>query len=246
MRTRLKTYSRAIAPLVAALITIAIGCTAIGQSTRNAETKSAEDYKKMANVTREELVRRAVKFGDPILATLQKPETVVEQLPTPFLTDGGIYKVSTRPPDRPRVYNLGVWGTDGIELLNNEPDHFFEVAAEGGLSLRSGDDYVRYVTTYIDVTRDFTGGVQVLNSIEESWWLPSPSPEEARKREEVTAKYRSIVEAPKVSRESDRTVVVYLIRDRVLIRMHAKVDGDGRIQITEDTLEPKMPTVMLR
>ena len=197
----------------------------------------------MNGFTREDLTRRAAKFGNPILEALKKPETTVEQLPTEYFTNGGIFKVSTQPPDRPRVYFLGVWGSDGIELLNNEPEHFFAVALHGGLSLRSGTDQVAYVTTFLDVTRDFTGGVQVLNSIEDSWWLPSPTPDEARKRDDLLAKYSKIVVAPHLS---DSTVVVYLIRDRVLIRMNAKVENDGRIKVTEDKLETEMPTVMLR
>ena len=200
----------------------------------------------MTSLTREEIIRRAAKLGNPILTALEKPETAVEQVPTPFLSSGAIYRVSTRPPDRPRVYDLGFSGTEEIEVLNDQPEHYFALASKGGLTLRTESDYVTYVTTFVDVTRDFTGGVQVLNTIEDSWWLTSPSPEEARKRDEVIAKYATIVETPKVSRESGTTVVVYLIRDRSLIRMHAKVEGDGRIQVSEDKLEPEMPTVMLR
>ena len=131
-------------------------------------------------------------------------------------------------------------------MLNNSPEGFFELAANGGLKLASGADHVAYMTTFLDATRDFTGGVQILKSIEESWWLPSPTPDEKRQREDAIAKYTKVVEAPKVSRESNTTVVVYLIRDRALLRMNAKVESNGHVQISEDVLEPKMPTVMLR
>ena len=200
----------------------------------------------MEDLTREELIRRAAPLGHPIHTTLEKPETMVERVPTTFFSAGGIYRVSTRPPDRPRTYVLGVWGKDGIKVLNDDPPGFFELAANSGLKLTTGGDYVEYVTTFLDATRDFTGGVQILKSIEESWWLPSPTPDEIRKREEVIAKYKTVVEAPKHSRESSKTVVVYIIRDRALIRMDAKVESDGRIQISEKVLEPEMPTVMLR
>lgn len=200
----------------------------------------------MADLTRQELVRRAAKLGNPILAALERPETVVEPMPTPFFSDGGIYRVSTRPPDRPRLYILGTWGTDGIRVLNADPAGFFELAENGGLKLTSSGDYVSYVTTFLDATRDFNGGVQVLNNIEESWWLPSPTPEESRKREEVIAKYSKVVEAPKTSHESNSTVIVYCIRDRALLRMKANVENTGKIQINEDVLEAAMPTVMLR
>jgi len=234
-----------VALFVVPFVTCTFSCVATGQNPTAPKKKLVREDKKMTAFTREEITRRAAKFGNPILTTLEKPETAVEAVPTPFFSNGGIYRVSTRPPDRPRVYNLGLWGTDGIELLNNEPDHYFDLAAKAGLTLRSESDYIGYVTTFIDVTRDFKGGPQVLNNIEESWWLPSPSPEEARKREEVIAKYTKTVEAPKSSRESSSTVVVFLIRNRALIRMTAKVDSDGRIQISEEVLEPQMPTVMI-
>lgn len=202
----------------------------------------------MTDLTRQELTERAARLGPPILTALEKPETVVERVPTPFFSTGGIYRVSTRPPDRPRLYVLGVWGKDGIKVLNNDPEAFFELAAKSGLKLTSGSDFVSYVTTFIESTRDFMGGPQILKTIEESWWLTSPTPEESRKREEVIAKYNKVVEAPKLSRESSTTVVVYLIRDRdrALLRLDAKVESGGRIQISENVLEPEMPTVMLR
>jgi hypothetical protein len=201
---------------------------------------------KMTDLTRQELTQRAVRLGFPIHTALETPETVVERVPTPFFSNGGIYRVSTRPPDSPRLYVLGVWGKDGIKVLNNSPEGFFELAANSGLKLASGADYVAYVTTFLESTRDFTGGVQILNKIEESWWLPSPTPEEKRQREDVIAKYAKVVEAPKLSRESSATVIVYCIRDRALLRMNAKVESNGHVQISEDVLEPEMPTVMLR
>ena len=200
----------------------------------------------MADLTREELIRRAVPLGFPVLTTLGKPETVVERIPTTFFSIGGIYRVSTRPPDRPRTYILGVWGTDGIGVLNNNPEGFFEVAANSGLKLSSGADYVAYVSTFLESTRDYAGGPQILSTIEEAWWLTKLTSDEARRREEIIAKYKTVVEAPRLSRDSDTTVVVYLIRDRALVRMDAKVEGDGRIKITEKVLESEMPTVMLR
>lgn len=235
-----------IALIVVPIIIFTVAFLAMGQHSPDMRPKVGREDKKMTSFTREEIRRRAAKLGNPVLTTLERSETVVEQIPTEYFSNGAIYRVSTRPPDRPRVYNLGVWGTDGIEILNNEPEHFFDLAAKSGLTLRSGSDHVAYVTTFIEVTRDFTGGVQVLNTIEESWWLPSPSPEEARKREEIIAKYAKLVESPKISRDSSTTVVIYLIRDRALICMHAKVESDGRMEFREDVLVAEMPTVMLR
>lgn len=200
----------------------------------------------MNDLTRQELTQRATLLGFPIHAELENPDTLVARVPTPFFSNGGIYRVSTPPPEPPRVYILGVWGKDGIKVLNNDPDSYFAAAANSGLKLTTGADYVDYVITFIEATRDFTGGPQVLKKIEESWWLPKPSPEEARKREEVTTKYAKVVEAPKISSESDSTVVVYAIVDRKLLRLNAKVERVGKIQISETVLEPLMPTVMLR
>lgn len=226
--------------------TYTTGCRGTEVNATNARDKVTKGEFSMADLTRQELARRAAKLGSPILAALEKPEAVVERMPTTFFSDGGIYRVSTQPPDRPRLYILGAWGTEGIRVLNADPDGFFDLAAHSGLKLTTGNDYVAYVTSFLDATRDFTGGVQVLNNIEESWWLPSPTPEESRKREEVLAKYAKVVEAPKASHESNSTVIVYCIRDRALLRMKANVESSGKIQISEDVLEAAMPTVMLR
>lgn len=240
-----KRYALYVVLIVVPIIVLMVAFIASGQKKPDPQHKLGREDKKMTGFTREEITRRSAKFGNPILTTLEKPETVVEQIPTEYFSNGGIFRVSTRPPDRPRVYNLGVWGADGIVLLNNEPEHFFELAANAGLTLRSASDFVAYVTTFIDVTRDFKGGVQILNNIEESWWLTSPSADEARKRYELIAKFAKVVEAPKDSSDSHSTVVVYAIRNRALIRMNAKVEADGRIKVNEEILEAEMPTVML-
>jgi hypothetical protein len=225
-----------------------VGSIATGQPTPAALRTHAQGESLMTDLTRQELTDRAARLGHPVHTTLQKPETVVERVPTPFFKDGGIYRVSTRPPERPRTYMLGVWGKDGIKVLNNDPEAFFELASHGGLELTSSADHVAYVTAFIESTRDFMGGPQILKSIDEAWWLPSPSPEESRKREEVTAKYKKVVEGPRISRDSGTTVVVYMIRDvdRALLRVDAKVESGGRIEVSETVLEPEMPTVMLR
>jgi hypothetical protein len=227
-------------------ITCTIAYLAMGQDVPAPRRTLTRGDLIMTDLTRQELIQRAARLGFPIHTALETPETVVERVPTTFFSSGGIYRVSTRPPESPRLYVLGVWGKDGIKVLNNSPEGFFELAANSGLKLVSGADYVAYVTTFLESTRDFTGGPQILNKIEESWWLPSPTPEEKRQREDVIAKYAKVVEAPKLSRESSTTVVVYLIRDRALLRMNAKVESNGHVQISEDVLEPKMPTVMLR
>lgn len=232
--------------LILLLSTHTIGCRGTEANIPNRSVALAKGDFIMADLTRQELTQRAASLGNPILTTLEKPETVVERMPTGYFLDGGIYRVSTRPPDRPRTYVLGVWGKNEIIVLNNEPDAFFKLAANAGLKLTAGGDYVDYVKAFLDSTRDYTGGIQVLNKIDESWWLPKPTPEEARRREEVTAKYTHLVEAPKSSQESNSSVIVYCIRDRNLLRMKAKVENDGKIRISEDLLEAKMPTVMLR
>jgi len=239
-------YVGYIVLFIIVFITCAIAYLALGPGTPDPRRVLTRGGLIMTDLTREELIRRAARLGPPVLTTLEKPETVVERVPTTFFSSGGIYRVSTRPPERPRLYVLGVWGKDGIKVLNNDPEGFFELAANSGLKLASGADYVTYVTTFLESTRDFTGGVQILTKIEESWWIPSPTPEEIRQREEVIAKYTKVVEAPRLSRESSTTVVVYVIRDRALVRMQAKVESSGRIEINENVLEPEMPTVMLR
>jgi hypothetical protein len=208
----------------------------IGQIDPAQKNRRAMEYKNMTSLTREEITRRAARFGNPILAALQRPETNVEQLPTTYFANGGIYRVSTRPPDRPRVYALGFWGTDGIVVLNNEPEHFFELASNSGLSFRSSGDYAAYVTASAPVWPCWLW----------RWWLPSPSTEEARKKDEVIAKYANIVEGPKMKVGSQSTVTVFVIRDRALLRVNAEVETNGRIRFSEEVMEPEMPTVMLR
>lgn len=218
------------------------GCVANGQTAN----RPAKGSNMMKDLTKQELTERAKPLGSPVLTTLEQPQTIVERTETPFLSDGGIYKVSTRPPERPRVYMLGVWGTDEIKVLNGSPENFHELIANGGFSLRSGADHVSYVLAYFEATRDFTGGVQILDSIQHSWWLPNPKDAETIKRNEVIAKYASIVESPRISREDAATVTLYIIRDRKLIRSQAKIESDGAIKFSDTVLEPEMPTVILR
>lgn len=218
------------------------GCEANGQTAN----RPAKGNNMMNDLTRQELTDRAKTLGSPVFTTLEQPQTVVQRIETAFLSDGSIYKVSTRPPERPRVYMLGVWGTGGINVLNGSPENFKELIANGGFSLRSGADHVSFVLAYFEATRDFTGGVQILNSIQDSWWLPNPKNADTHKREEVVAKYANIVESPRISREDATTVTLYIIRDRKLIRSQAKIESDGAIRFSDTVLEQEMPTVILK
>lgn len=196
-------------------------------------------------MTRQELLHRAAHFGPPIKTALEAPETVVEQVSTPFFTKAGIHRVSTRPPARPFLFVLGLTASDTI-LLNNNPAGFFKLAAEGGLNLALPETRTAYVVTFLETTRDFTGGVQILRSIEESWWLKSMTSEEAKRKAEIIEKYKSVVHPPKLSEESTSTVVLYIIRDRALLKLRAKIEPTGQIAITETVLETDVPVVYLR
>lgn len=231
---------------VSVFIICTIACFATGSDIRDPSHIFAGGSLKMTDLTRQELTKRAAGLGQPIAAALERPETVVERMVTPFFLAGEIYRVSTRPPERPRQWILGAWGKEGIKVLNNDPEAFFELAANSDLKLTSSADYVAYVTTFIESTRDFMGGPQILKRIEDSWWLQKPTPEEVRHQQEVIAKYSKVVEAPALSRDANATVIIYLIRDRALLLMRAKVENSGHINVTETVLEPEMPTVMLR
>lgn len=196
-------------------------------------------------MTRQELLQRAAHFGPPIKTALEAPETVVEQVPTPFFTKAGIYRVSTRPPARPFLFVLGLTTIDTI-LLNNNSAGFFKLASEGGLNLALPETRTAYVVTFLETTRDFTGGIQILRSIEESWWLKTMTQEEAKRKAEVIEKYKSVVHPPKLSEDSTSTVVLFVIRDRALLKLRAKIEPTGQIAITETVLEPEVPVVYLR
>lgn len=196
-------------------------------------------------MTRQQLAQRAAHFGPPIKTALEAEETVVEQVATPFFSKASIYRVATRPPSRPFLFVLGLTAGDTV-LLNNNPAGFFKLAAEGGLNLGPAETRTAYVITFLETTRDFTGGVQILRSIEESWWLPTMTPEETARKSEITGKYKTVVHPPKLSEESSSTVVLYIVRNRALVKLRAKIESTGQIAITETVLEPEIPVVYLR
>ncbi|MCZ2391029.1 MAG: hypothetical protein LC113_08130 [Acidobacteria bacterium] len=213
--------------------------------TKKTKKGTAQGDNFVTDIDRSELLKRTVPLGNPVHTTLEKPETVVEQISTPYFATGAVYRVSTRPPERPRVYNLGVWGNDGVILLNEEPDNFYKLASMANLRFSSGSDYVAYVVTFLETTSGFKRHPQILNSIEKAWWVPKPDAAEAQKRDEMIAKYSSTVEPPKLSSDAESTVVLYAISNLKLVMIKAKVASDGKIKLDEKVLEENTPTVMM-
>jgi hypothetical protein len=100
--------------------------------------------------------------------------------------------------------------------------------------------------TFLESTVDYSGDLQILNKIEEAWWLPKMRPEEEQAKEAIVAKYRNVVHEPRLAPGSSATVVAFVIRRRELRRVELKLETSGRIQVQETVLEPEVPVVYIR
>src|SRR5579863_6579195 len=129
-------------PAVVAAVTLPGGWEALAQ-------------RRAAVVDQENLAKRVASVSQELATIIRSPDTRIEQLSTPFFANASIYRVTHLAPTHPIVYTVGCAGSEYTVLLALNPDGFFELSSRAGFNLRSDEERVGYVITFLESTRNF-------------------------------------------------------------------------------------------
>ncbi len=190
---------------------------------------------------RAELAQRAVPISKQVAEVLQREETEITELSTPFLIHGSIYRISSRPPLRPLVFTMGVAGPDYAVLLGKNPPGFLDMAARAGVNLDTDPLRIAYVTTYLETTCDQLSGFQILSRFDDIRVLNKPKQAEKERLEKLRQQYSSQIVPPRTSKDDPWKVNLFAVDQRNLIAIQASLQPDGKVTVEKKILEEAIP-----
>ena len=170
-----------------------------------------------------------------------RPQSTVERLPAPFLGHGAIYRVTFIAPSGPMAFTVGYGDSEAPILLQMNPDGFFAVVGKAHLSLGSPDSKIAYAVTFLEATRDFRRGFQMLHKASDIELIAKPTPEERARYAELQSKYNTFIRAPHVSDTSPSEVTVFALSGQNLIEITLNLSADGRWKRSDKVLEEDLP-----
>jgi hypothetical protein len=189
---------------------------------------------------RTELAAAVEPLDSNFARMIRADKTEVEQVPTPFLVNGAIYRVTHLLPTRPVVFTVGCVGSDAV-LLAGRPEAYAILADVGGVRLDDDDARLAYAVTFLETTRSFGERFQILSSVDDILPRHRLEPGEMQRLEALRARLRDQVAPSAISGNDPWEVIVFAIHGRALEQIKLVLDSDGSIVSTRETLEPDLP-----
>lgn len=174
------------------------------------------------------------------LADITRSErSKIEQIDTPFLKNGLIFRIIHLGEYRPMGFTVGVAEPEFTVLLPLNPKGFSDLMEKGGFTeLHSSESHLQYALVFLETTGSFSENFRIIEKFEDIELIPKPTEDEEKRYGELNDKYSSIIKAPKIS---DNIVTVYAIKQRNLVKITINVSSAGEIEKLESVMEENLP-----
>lgn len=193
---------------------------------------------KEAKMDIEELAKK-IERTDPTTASLIRAKGKRnEQMATPFLQKGSIFRVQADLPTRPVIFYIGCPGEGDCTVLNGDDGKFTGFVGRAGLSLISSSDRLEYVRLYLAAVAAPAGALTILDDIGGIRRRPNLSDADNARFDEIQKKFSRVVVPPKCS---GTICTLFTVKGRDLVRFDADVASDGSVSIKENVLESGLP-----
>lgn len=167
--------------------------------------------------------------------------TRLTTLRTPFLGAWRIVQVDYRQGAHPVMFHVAV-GDGRAHLLTGTPEAFGTATTAAGTRVTDAASAVQLGRTYLETTRPPGKLTYVLDSADGIKFRPGITGSAAQKRDQILARYRSVIAAPAVTAEgAGFTVVAYVVQDRALQRRELTIAEQGTVKDKTTTLVPDLP-----
>jgi len=205
--------------------------------------RGAQEHSTM--IDKEKLAQRLEPIGKDAALLVRRDDTTVEQFDTPFWANGAVYRVTHLARYNPVVFTVGC-AADLTVMLPRNPKGFMELAAKTGLRLNSAENRIAYVRVFLESTRDFRKRFQIVGKFGEIQLIAKPSPEETNRYKELQNKFDSVIKAPAVGDGPPWEVTLFALIGQDLAQLKAKLFPDGKLDVSESTLEKDLPIAYTR
>ncbi len=181
------------------------------------------------------LAKRVEPTDTTAAQIIEAENSQIQEIETPFLRDGKIYKVSKFAPTRPIILYVGANGNDYTALIGGNPEKYFEFVEKAKLTLDSKEIRKMYVLNFLEVTKKQNERLQILESAADIKPRPNLSEAEQKEFADFQEKYRSIIKP--VQQNESGIYEIFAIKKQDLIRMDLTIKPDGTIDKKETVLE---------
>lgn len=195
-------------------------------------------------IDKESLARRLEPVEKPLADVVRIPETVVEPFSTPFFDRGIIESVTTRAPQRPFGFTVGLANDGFTSVLTNNQAGYFQLAQHAGLRLMDDSLRLAYVLAFFNAIRDYSHRFQILNRFDDIKLINQPTDDEKKQYEALRAKYANLIRPPVIKEGS--LVQLFAVKDRNLAAIQARLSPSGQIDVAENVLEKEIPVSFVR
>jgi hypothetical protein len=171
----------------------------------------------------------------------------VEPLSTPFISGGGIFKVTNRGPRVEKISYVGWSGRDFAVFLSGSQSAFNRLLQTVKVQLPSDDVRVAYVRTMLETTANLNFRFQLLKSSADIPDRPQATSDETARIAAVRQRFAAIANGAKIQSLNGSWRVTYhalIVQD--LVRLDVDVRPDGGFQVETTVLEKDlaMPYIM--
>lgn len=186
------------------------------------------------------VAKRLAPLGALVADLVQRSNTEVRQLETPFLQRGEIYRVIHLAENHPVGFTAGWVDPDFAVMLPRNPQGFAELTARGGLRLDTPERRLTYVRTFLETTRDFRLPFQIARSFADLEVIPRATPEQRDRYEQLRKKYEPVIKAPALAGDGPWKGTVFVLKGQALVQLDVTLSPGGKLEIAEEVLEKEL------
>jgi hypothetical protein len=162
------------------------------------------------------------------------------RVPTSFLRSWQIVRLEYFRLSNPVTFYMAV-GDSQARLLTENPAGFNQATAAAGTRLDDNKTAAELARIYLETTRTLIKRSYVIDRADSIRFLPEPSKEEKRRRNQIVKEYRNVIRPPQVTRSEIFTVTAYVVRDRELQRRTLNISRSGMVLESTQVLATDLP-----
>jgi hypothetical protein len=209
--------------------------TNISQGLTKSPPKNIQNRDK--KMDKETLAKRVEPLDETVSQIIRAENATIQEVTTPFLRDGKIFKVSKFAPTRPIIIFIGIVGDDFTYLIGDEKK-YFEFVKKSGVTLNSDELRKDYLLNFLEVTKAETERFQILESVADIKPRPNLNDDQKRQFAEFQEKYKSIIQPLKQGEE--KTYKIFAVKEQNLIQVDLTIKQDDTIEEHETVLESNL------
>lgn len=177
---------------------------------------------------------------------VESDDSTLTAVPTPSLTTWRVMEINAEQGAHPILFHVGVAGRQAL-LLTGRPAQFDRMVGADDGRVESEAQAARLGRLYVETTRPAGVLTYVITSVDDIEFRPGLARADARYRDRIVERYRSVVAAPVARRRGDGfSAEVYTMRNSALQRRDLTITSTQSVTESVETLASGLPTPYVR